>query len=98
MSEPIQLANPQTAEEVAPLEFHEIHVCGSSGVATTDVGSTDLHMDSSFISKTPLKATTADAIKVSTGVFKLTTGEISKVTTTEGSPQYQEKGASVDQP
>ncbi|MFS7945439.1 hypothetical protein Hanom_Chr06g00524331 [Helianthus anomalus] len=36
--------------------------------------------------------------KVSTGVFKLTTGVLSKVTTAkERSPQYQEKGASVDE-
>ncbi|MFS8024790.1 hypothetical protein Hanom_Chr16g01467581 [Helianthus anomalus] len=36
--------------------------------------------------------------KVSTGRFKLTTGEISKVTTAEErSPQYQEKGALVDE-
>ncbi len=98
MSEPPQFVIPQTAEEDTPLEFHEIPVGSSSGAATTDVGSTDLHLDSSFISKTPLKTTTADAIKVSTGVFKLTTGESSKVTTADGSPQYQEKGASVDEP
>ncbi|MFS7960759.1 hypothetical protein Hanom_Chr08g00706791 [Helianthus anomalus] len=66
VSEPTQLVISQTAEEATPLEFHEIR--SSSGAATTDVGSTDLHLGSSFILKTPLKATTADATKVSTGV------------------------------
>ncbi|XP_021975328.1 uncharacterized protein LOC110870455 [Helianthus annuus] len=90
VSEPIQLVNPQTTEEATPLEFHEILAGSSSGTATTDVGSTDLHLDTSFINKNPLKATTAEATKVSTG-------EISKVTTAEGSPRYREKGASVDE-
>ncbi|KAJ0522838.1 hypothetical protein HanIR_Chr10g0487001 [Helianthus annuus] len=76
VSEPPQLVIPQTAEEVTPQEFLEIPISISSGAATTDVGSTDLHLDSSFISKTPLKAISSMGTKVSTGVFKLTTGEI----------------------
>ncbi|MFS7918655.1 hypothetical protein Hanom_Chr03g00203671 [Helianthus anomalus] len=97
VSEPIQLVNPQITEEVKPLEFYKILASSSNGAATTDVGSTDLHLGSSFINKTHLKATTADTTNVSTGVFKLTTGEISKVTTVEGRPQYREKGALVDE-
>ncbi|MFS7945148.1 hypothetical protein Hanom_Chr06g00520741 [Helianthus anomalus] len=98
VSDPPQLVIPQIAEEVTPQEFQEIVVGSSSGAATTDVGSTDLHLDSSFISKTPLKAISSMGTKVSTGVFKLTTGVLSKVTTAEErSRQYQEQGASVDE-
>ncbi|MFS7947401.1 hypothetical protein Hanom_Chr06g00547851 [Helianthus anomalus] len=82
VSEPVQIAIPQTVEEATPLEFHEILEGISSGAAITNVESIDLHLDSSFISKTPLKATTAVATKVSTAV--------------EGSPQNQDKGASAN--
>ncbi|XP_021995987.1 cell wall protein RTB1-like [Helianthus annuus] len=98
VSDPIQLANPQTTEEDTPLEFPEILVGSSSGAATTDVGSTDLHLDNSFISKTPLKATTTVSTKVTTGVFKLTSGVLSKVSSfEEESPQNQEQGASTNE-
>ncbi|MFS7917026.1 hypothetical protein Hanom_Chr03g00184291 [Helianthus anomalus] len=89
VSEPIQLVIPQTVEEATPLEFHEILVGSSSGAATTDVGSTDLHLDNSYINQTPLKATTTESAKVTTDVS-------TKVTTNaEVSPQYKEKGASA---
>ncbi|XP_021991968.1 mucin-17-like [Helianthus annuus] len=92
-------ANPSTVEEVTPLELHVSFGGSSSGAATTCVESTDLHLESSFISQTPLKAISSLGTKVSTGVFKLTTGVLTKVTTAEErSPQYQEKGAAVDEP
>ncbi|MFS8033901.1 hypothetical protein Hanom_Chr17g01574941 [Helianthus anomalus] len=92
VSETTQLAIPQTVEELTLLEFQEIPINSSSGAATTGVGSTDLHLDSGYINQTPLKATTADAIKVPTSVFQLTTGVFTKVSNAEGSPQYQKKG------
>ncbi|MFS7944883.1 hypothetical protein Hanom_Chr06g00517481 [Helianthus anomalus] len=36
VSEPVQLANPQTVDEATPLEFHEILDGISSGAVTTD--------------------------------------------------------------
>ena len=64
VSDKNQLVIPQTVEEATSLGFHEILVDSSIGAATTDVESTDLHLDSSFIYKSPLKATTAEITSV----------------------------------
>ncbi|MFS8025269.1 hypothetical protein Hanom_Chr16g01472981 [Helianthus anomalus] len=88
-------AYPSTVEEVTPLVL-QVTLCGSSsGAATTDVRSTDLNLDSGYITKSLLKATSVVATKVTIDVFKLTTGVLSMVSTDEGSPQYQDKGSSI---
>ncbi|MFS7940773.1 hypothetical protein Hanom_Chr05g00468321 [Helianthus anomalus] len=92
VSDKIQLAIPQTVEEATPLDIHEFLVGSSSGAATTDVGSTDLHLDIDYIIKSPLKATSIMATKVTTGVFKRSTGVFSEVSTDEGSPRTKNKG------
>ncbi|MFS7953836.1 hypothetical protein Hanom_Chr07g00623251 [Helianthus anomalus] len=86
-SDSSSFANPSTVEELTPLELQVTLGGSSSGVATTGVGSPDLHLASSFISKPPLKATTADAIKLSTCVFQLPTGVLNKIANAEGTPQ-----------
>ncbi|MFS7930878.1 hypothetical protein Hanom_Chr04g00349431 [Helianthus anomalus] len=82
VSERVQLDIPQTVEEVTPLEFHEILDGSSSGGATTNVESTDLHLDSSFISKTPLKETTVNQEKGASASDDLESIPITKADTT----------------
>ncbi|MFS7918062.1 hypothetical protein Hanom_Chr03g00196491 [Helianthus anomalus] len=85
-------ANPSTVEEATPLELHVTLDGSSSGATTTAVESSYLHMDSSYISRTPLKATTANAIKVATSVFQLPIGVLNKISNAEGSPSTKKKG------
>ncbi|MFS8008340.1 hypothetical protein Hanom_Chr14g01271541 [Helianthus anomalus] len=68
-------------EEATPFEFYETLGGNSCGAAPTTVKSTDLQLDSGFITKTPLKATSVEATTVTSVPV--------------GSPQYQEKGAFV---
>ncbi|KAJ0556862.1 hypothetical protein HanIR_Chr07g0318621 [Helianthus annuus] len=85
--------NPSIVEEVTLQEVQVLPVSSSSGVATTSVEPTGLHLDSSFISQTPLKAISS----LGTRVFPVFTGSLKLVTPTEGrSPQYQDKRVSVD--
>ncbi|MFS7968902.1 hypothetical protein Hanom_Chr09g00802931 [Helianthus anomalus] len=67
VSDPLQYAIPQTVGEATPLEFYETLAGSSSGATTTNVESIDLHLDFSFISKTPLKATTVSSNLCSCG-------------------------------
>ncbi|MFS8020990.1 hypothetical protein Hanom_Chr16g01422231 [Helianthus anomalus] len=90
-------AIPATAEEVTPPELQVTLGGSSSGAATTTVGSTDLQLDSCYINKTPLKAISSMATSITTSVLNLTTGSIKGISSVEErSPQYQEKGASMD--
>ncbi|KAJ0741053.1 hypothetical protein HanOQP8_Chr06g0223601 [Helianthus annuus] len=79
--EPVQSAIPQTVEEVIPFEFYVTLDGSSSGAVATHVESTYLHLENSFISKTPLMANTIEATKVTSVPV--------------GSPQNQENGAFV---
>ncbi|KAJ0445403.1 hypothetical protein HanIR_Chr16g0842511 [Helianthus annuus] len=91
------IAYPPTTEEVTLQEIQVLPVSSSIGAATTGVGSTDLHLASCFINKTHLKAISSPATVISTAVFVPTPGSIKRMTIAEErSPQYQEKGASVD--
>ncbi|MFS7929288.1 hypothetical protein Hanom_Chr04g00330741 [Helianthus anomalus] len=81
MTDPVQSAIPQTVKEVTPIEFTETLDGSSSGADTTNFESTYLNLDSSFISKAPLKATTVVATTVTT----------SRV----GSPPNQDKEAFI---
>ncbi|KAJ0859138.1 hypothetical protein HanRHA438_Chr13g0609011 [Helianthus annuus] len=91
------IANPPTIEEATLQELQVIPISSSSGAATTSVEPTGLHLDSSFISQTPLKAISSMGTILSTGVYPVVTGELRIITPAEGrSPKYQEKGASVD--
>ncbi|KAF5761382.1 hypothetical protein HanXRQr2_Chr16g0764481 [Helianthus annuus] len=80
-SEQIQSVIPQTAEEATPPEFQETIGGSSSGATTTTVESIGLQLDSGYILKTPLKATTVEDTIVSFAAV--------------GSPQYQDKVAFV---
>ncbi|KAJ0480135.1 hypothetical protein HanIR_Chr13g0628031 [Helianthus annuus] len=77
VSEQLQSVVPQTVEEVTPLEFHETLGGNLSGAATTTIESIGLQLDSGYILKTPLNATTVEAITVTSVPV--------------GSPQNQEK-------
>ncbi|KAJ0579484.1 hypothetical protein HanHA300_Chr04g0118451 [Helianthus annuus] len=81
VSEPIQSAIPQTLEKLTRLEFYENLGGSSSGAATTTVEPIGYQLDSGYIIKTPLKATTVEATTVTPAPV--------------GSPQNQEKGAFV---
>ncbi|KAJ0867763.1 hypothetical protein HanRHA438_Chr12g0566921 [Helianthus annuus] len=88
-------ANPATAEEVTPPELQVTLGGSSSGAATTTDGSTDLQLDSCYITKTPLKAISSMATSVTTSKLSLTVGNIKGLSVAEErSPQYQEKRAS----
>ncbi|MFS8033624.1 hypothetical protein Hanom_Chr17g01571761 [Helianthus anomalus] len=90
-------AIPATVEEVTPLELQVTLGGSSSGAATTTDGSTDLQLDSCFISKTPLKAISSIAPMKATSEYVLPTGTLQRLTSAEErSPQYQEQGASMD--
>ncbi|MFS8027062.1 hypothetical protein Hanom_Chr16g01494231 [Helianthus anomalus] len=80
-SEQIQFVIPQTAGEATPPEFQETIGGSSSGATTTTVESIGLQLDSGYILKTPLKATTVEDTIVSSAAV--------------GSPQYQDKVAFV---
>ena len=75
--------NLPTVEKATLQELQVIPVSSSSGAATTGVEPTNLHLDSSFISETPLKAISSLGIIVSTGVFPLYTGDLKMVTSAE---------------
>ena len=90
-------ATPATVEEVTPPELQVTLGGSSSGAATTTDGSTDLQLDSCYITKTPLKAISSMATSVTTSELSLTAGNIKGLSVAEErSPQYQEKGASMD--
>ena len=85
-------AIPATTEEVTPLELQVTLGGNSREAATTSVEPTGLHLDSSFINKTSLKAISS----LGTRVYPVFTGSLKGVSHyEERSPQYQEKGASV---
>ena len=89
-------ANPATAEEVTPPELQVTLGGSSSGAATTTDGSTDLQLDSCYITKTPLKAISSMTTSVTTSELILTTSTIKGLSSAEErSPQYQEQGASM---
>ncbi|KAM0057439.1 hypothetical protein Hdeb2414_s0005g00158191 [Helianthus debilis subsp. tardiflorus] len=81
VSEPIQSHILQTVEEVIPVEYYEILGGSSSGATTTTVEPIGDQLDSGYIIKTPLKATTDEVTAV--------------ISASVGSPQNEEKGASV---
>ncbi|KAJ0935917.1 hypothetical protein HanRHA438_Chr03g0124931 [Helianthus annuus] len=86
-----------TVEEVTPPELQVTLGGSSSGAATTTDGSTDLQLDSCYITKTPLKAISSMTTSVTTSELSLTAGNIKGLSSAEErSPQYQEKGASMD--
>ena len=85
-------AIPASIEEVTPLELQVTLGGSSSEAATTSAEPTGLHLDSSFINKTSLKAISS----LGTLVYPVFTGSLKSVSHyEERSPQYQEKGASV---
>ncbi|KAJ0784708.1 hypothetical protein HanLR1_Chr01g0034881 [Helianthus annuus] len=81
VSEQIQSPILQTVEEVIPVEYYETLGGGSSGAATTTVEPIGDQLDSGYIIKTPLKATTDEVTTV--------------ISASVGSPQNEEKGAFV---
>ncbi|KAJ0435716.1 hypothetical protein HanIR_Chr17g0896381 [Helianthus annuus] len=86
-----------TVEEVTPPELQVALGGSSSGAATTTDGSTDIQLDSCYIIKTPLKAISSMATSVTTSKLSLAAGNIKGSSVAEErSPQYQEKGASMD--
>ncbi|MFS8025314.1 hypothetical protein Hanom_Chr16g01473511 [Helianthus anomalus] len=90
-------AIPATIEEVTPPELQVTLGGSSSGAATTTDGSTDLQLDSCFLSKTPLKAISSIASMKVTSEYVLPIGTLQRLTSAEErSPQYQEQGASMD--
>ncbi|KAJ0599271.1 hypothetical protein HanRHA438_Chr03g0105531 [Helianthus annuus] len=78
-SEQTQFANPQPTKEDIPLEFQETLGGSSSETATTTGEPIGFQLDSGFIYKTSLKATTVEATIVTSVLV--------------GSPQYKDKGA-----
>ncbi|KAJ0859203.1 hypothetical protein HanRHA438_Chr13g0609751 [Helianthus annuus] len=96
-SDALTSAIPATAEEVTPPELQVTLSGSSSGAATTTDGSTDLQLDSCYITKTPLKAIASMATSVTTSKLSLAAGNIKGLSVAEErSPRYQEKGASMD--
>ncbi|MFS8025098.1 hypothetical protein Hanom_Chr16g01470941 [Helianthus anomalus] len=80
VSEPVQYAIPEL-RRLHPLSFTKLLEVVQVEQLLHNVESTDLHLDSSFISKTPLKATNVEVATVTSALV--------------GSPQNQEKGAFV---
>ncbi|KAM0054974.1 hypothetical protein Hdeb2414_s0006g00200771 [Helianthus debilis subsp. tardiflorus] len=78
---PIKSSILQTVEEVISVEYYETLGGSLSGAATTTVEPIGDQLDSGYIIKTPLKATTDEVTTV--------------ISASLGSPQNEEKGASV---
>ena len=83
-------ANPPTQpEEVTPLELQVTLGGSSSEAATTSAKPTGLHLDSSFINKTSLKAISS----LGTLVYPVFTGSLKGVSNyEERSPSTKKKG------
>ncbi|MFS7912956.1 hypothetical protein Hanom_Chr02g00136021 [Helianthus anomalus] len=88
------IANPPTTpEEVTPFELQVTLGGSSSEAATTSAEPTGLHLDNGYINKTSLK----EISSLGTLVYPVFTGSLKSVSQFEGrSPQFQDKGASVD--